>query len=117
MRRPSSCSSGTGSHATVIGRHGGGPISEAASLGGPCALSSAYARRRDFDLALAHGSHELTITARRLGIPSATTHDYEYATLQHISAGGPTKVVVPEAIPLERMARFGVHPPSSSTRA
>ncbi len=46
------------------------------------------------------------------GIPSATTHDYEYATLQHhLGDRAATKVVVPEAIPLERMARFGVRPP------
>ena len=70
------------------------------------------AKGRGFDVALAHGSHELTITARRLGIPSATTHDYEYATLQHhLGDRAATKVVVPEAIPVERMARFGVRPP------
>jgi predicted glycosyltransferase len=52
------------------------------------------------------------MTARRLGIPSATTHDYEYATLQHhLGDRAATKVVVPEAIPVERMARFGVRPP------
>ena len=42
-----------------------------------------WARGREFDVALAHGSHELTITAHRLGIPSATTFDYEWAWLQH----------------------------------
>ena len=97
--------------ATVIGRHGAVPHRESRLLGGSRALKR-HARRRDFDLALAHGSHELTITARRLGIPSATTHDYEYATLQHhLGDRAATKVVVPEAIPLERMARFGVRPP------
>ena len=30
-----------------------------------------WAKGRGFDVALAHGSHELTMTARRLGIPSA----------------------------------------------
>src|SRR5712691_2790082 len=59
-----------GLEATVVGRHGG-----RSRLG--------KARPREFDLALAHGSHELTMSARRLGIPSATTHDYEFATLQH----------------------------------
>ncbi len=54
----------------------------------------------------------MTITARRLGIPSATTHDYEYATLQHhLGDRAATRVVVPEAIPAERMAKFGVRPP------
>jgi predicted glycosyltransferase len=71
-----------------------------------------WARPRDFDLALAHGSHELTLTARRLGIPSATTHDYEFATLQHqLGMRAATKVVVPEAIPEERLEHLGVRPP------
>jgi predicted glycosyltransferase len=102
-----------GIEATVIGRHGGrSRIGKAASLAGRLRALKRHARRRGFDLALAHGSHELTITARRLGIPSSTTHDYEYATLQHhLGDRAATKVVVPEAIPPERMARFGVRPP------
>jgi uncharacterized protein len=99
--------------ATVIGSHGGrSRLGKALSLAGRLRALKRHARRRGFDLALAHGSHELTITARRLGIPSATTHDYEYATLQHhLGDRAATKVVVPEAIPPERMARFGVRPP------
>ena len=54
----------------------------------------------NFDVALAHGSHELTITARRLGIPSATTFDYEWAWLQHqLGCRAATRVVVPDSIP------------------
>jgi hypothetical protein len=64
------------------------------------------------DLALAHGSHELTITARRLGIPSATTFDYEWAWLQHqLGCRAATKVVVPDSIPAERLATYGAVPP------
>jgi uncharacterized protein len=102
-----------GIEATVIGEHGGrSRIGKAFALTSRLRALKRYARGRDFDLALAHGSHELTITARRLGIPSTTTHDYEYATLQHhLGDRAATKVVVPEAIPLERMARFGVEPP------
>jgi uncharacterized protein len=102
-----------GIEAEVIGRHGGrSRLSKAASLSGRLRALKRYAKSRGYGLALAHGSHELTITARRLGIPSATTHDYEYATLQHhLGDRAATKVVVPEAIPLERMARFGVRPP------
>ena len=63
-------------------------------------------------MALAHGSHELTMTARRLGVPSATTFDYEWAYLQHkLGCRAATRVVVPEAIPPERMARYGAVPP------
>jgi predicted glycosyltransferase len=71
-----------------------------------------WAKPRRFDLALAHGSHELTLTARRLGIPSATTFDYEFAWLQHqLGCRAATKVVVPDAIPPERLARYGAVPP------
>jgi predicted glycosyltransferase len=71
-----------------------------------------WAKGRDFDVALAHGSHELTITARKLGIPSATTFDYEWAWLQHqLGCRAATKVVVPDAIPPERLATYGAVPP------
>ncbi|HZR91518.1 MAG TPA: DUF354 domain-containing protein [Gaiellaceae bacterium] len=96
--------------ATVIGRHGG--ASAAGKAGAMAARLSAlhrFARGRGFDVALAHGSYDLTVTARRLGIPSATTFDYEYAWLQHqIGCRFATRVVVPEAIPPERLARYGV---------
>ena len=52
------------------------------------------------------------MTARRLGIPSATTFDYEWAWLQHqLGCRAATRVVVPEAIPPERLARYGAGPP------
>jgi hypothetical protein len=71
-----------------------------------------WAKGRDFDVALAHGSHELTISARRLGIPSSTTFDYEFATLQHqLGCRAATRVVVPDAIPPERLEKYGVRPP------
>jgi hypothetical protein len=71
-----------------------------------------FARDQQFDLALAHGSHELTITARRLGIPSSTTFDYEWAWLQHqLGCRAATRVVVPDSIPVERLARYGAVPP------
>jgi len=99
--------------AEVLGAHGGrSRVAKAFALTSRLRALKRYAKGRGYDLALAHGSHELTITARRLGIPSATTHDYEYATLQHhLGDRAATKVVVPEAIPPERMARFGVRPP------
>ncbi|MGH2920840.1 MAG: DUF354 domain-containing protein [Gaiellaceae bacterium] len=102
-----------GIEAAVVGSHGGrSRLGKARSLLSRLGSLKRHARDRDYDLALAHGSHELTITARRLGIPSATTHDYEYATLQHhLGDRAATRVVVPEAIPAERMARFGVRPP------
>jgi predicted glycosyltransferase len=102
-----------GLEATVVGRHGGrSRLGKARSLFSRLRALRRWARSRDFDLALAHGSHELTLSARRLGIPSATTHDYEFATLQHhLGMRAATKVVVPDSIPEDRLARFGVRPP------
>jgi predicted glycosyltransferase len=102
-----------GLEATVVGRHGGrSRLGKARSLASRLRALRKWARPRDFDLALAHGSHELTMTARRLGIPSATTHDYEFATLQHhLGMRAATNVVVPNSIPAERLARFGARPP------
>jgi uncharacterized protein len=102
-----------GLEATVIGRHGGrSRLGKGRSLLARLHALHRWARPRRFDLALAHGSHELTLSARRLGIPSGTTHDYEFATLQHqLGMRAATRVVVPDAIPPERLERFGVRPP------
>ena len=102
-----------GLEAEVIGRHGGrSRLGKAKQLRTRLKALRRWARGRGFDVALAHGSHELTMTARRLGIPSSTTFDYEWAWLQHqLGCRAATKVVVPEAIPPERLARYGARPP------
>ncbi len=52
------------------------------------------------------------MTARRLGIPSSTTFDYEFAWFQHqLGCRAATRVLVPAAIPPERLERYGVRPP------
>ena len=71
-----------------------------------------FAKSRRFDLALAHGSHEVMLAARSLGIPGATAHDYEFATLQHqLGLRAATRVVFPDAVPPERLKRLGAAPP------
>jgi uncharacterized protein len=99
-----------GLEAEVIGKHGGrSRTGKARALASRLRALRRWARGRDFDVALAHGSHELTITARRLGIPSSTTFDYEWAWLQHqLGCRAATKVVVPEAIPRDRLRTYGV---------
>ena len=98
-----------GIEATPIGRHGGrSALGKARAELGRLPALRRWAQRRRFDLALAHGSHDLTLTARSLGIPSATTFDYEFAWLQHqLGCRAATRVVVPEAIPAERLAPYG----------
>jgi predicted glycosyltransferase len=102
-----------GIDAEVLGRHGGrSRLGKARSLFGRLRALRKWAKGRNFDVAFAHGSHELTMTARRLGVPSSTTFDYEFAWLQHqLGCRAATRVVVPESIPAERLRRYDVEPP------
>ena len=102
-----------GLESTVIGQHGGrSRTGKATALARRLSGLHRFAKGRGFDVAFAHGSHELTLTARRLRIPSSTTFDYEFAWLQHqLGCRAATKVVVPESIPPERLARYGAVPP------
>jgi hypothetical protein len=97
----------------VMGRHAGrSRLQKARQMTSRLGALRKWAKGREFDIALAHGSHELTISARRLGIPSSTTFDYEFATLQHqLGCRAATRVVVPDAIPPERLEKYGVRPP------
>jgi len=102
-----------GLSAEVIGHHAGrSALGKARQMTSRLGALKRWAKPRGFDLAIAHGSHELTITARRLGIPSSTTFDYEFALLQHqLGCRAARRVVVPDAIPPERLRRYGVRPP------
>jgi predicted glycosyltransferase len=102
-----------GMTATVIGHHGGrSALGKARQMRTRLKSLRQWAKPRSFDLALAHGSHELTMTARRLGIPSSTTFDYEWAWLQHqLGCRAATRVVVPDSIPPERLKTYGAVPP------
>ena len=94
----------------VIGRHRGGRVA-AKALGLAAALGRARALgapRGPFDLALGHGSNDVTVAARLLRIPCSTMFDYEWATVQHtVNCRLAQAVVVPEAIPPERLDRYG----------
>ncbi|MDX6424789.1 MAG: uncharacterized protein QOD52_194 [Gaiellaceae bacterium] len=102
-----------GMTATVIGHHGGrSAMGKAQQMRTRLKALRKWAKPRGFDLALAHGSHELTMTARRLDIPSSTTFDYEWAWLQHqLGCRAATRVVVPDSIPPERLKTYGAVPP------
>jgi predicted glycosyltransferase len=102
-----------GIEATVIGRHGGrSRTGKAGTMATRLGGLVRWARGRRFDAALAAASHHLPLAARALRIPSSTTFDYEFATLQHQLACRAARVVlVPEAIPPGRLARYGARPP------
>ena len=98
--------------ALEIGRHGGASRPrKVASLVERTAALTRWARGRNFDVALAHGSNDLALVARMLGIPAANTFDYEFATFQHnVGCRLARVVVVPDSIPPERLAPYGVGP-------
>jgi predicted glycosyltransferase len=57
---------------------------------------------------MGHGSNDVTIAARLLGIPSATAFDYEWAKVQHnVNCRLANAIVVPEVIPPERLYPYG----------
>ena len=94
---------------TAIGRHRGGrPASKALGLVSRSLALARWARGRRFDVALGHGSNDVTVAASVLDIPSSTAFDYEFATAQHqLNCRLARAVIVPEAIPPERLCRFG----------
>ena len=98
-----------GIDATVIGRHRGGRLTaKALGLTDRSVALTRWARGRRFDLALGHGSNDVTVAAALLRIPCSTMFDYEWATVQHnVNCRLAQAVVVPDAIPPERLARYG----------
>jgi uncharacterized protein len=93
----------------VIGCHRGGRLAaKGAGLVSRSAALARWARGRRFDLALGHGSNDVTVAAWALRVPRSTMFDYEWATVQHtVNCRLADAVVVPEAIPPERLDRYG----------
>jgi predicted glycosyltransferase len=96
----------------AVGRHGGASrLRKASALLGRSARLARWARGRGFDLAIAHGSVDLALVAGALRIPAATMFDYEYAGLQHhVGCRVARAVLTPDAIPPDRLARYGAGP-------
>jgi hypothetical protein len=101
---------------TAIGRHRGerlgakalGLASRSATLVRWARADARAAGGRSFDLALGHGSNDVSVAAALLRVPSSTMFDYEWATVQHnVNCRLARTVVVPEAIPPERLYRYG----------
>jgi uncharacterized protein len=95
---------------TPIGRHRGGRLaSKALGLFDRSLDLARWGRgRRRFDVAMGHGSNDVTVASRLLRVPAATAFDYEWATVQHnVNCRLARAVVVPEAIPPERLYGYG----------
>jgi predicted glycosyltransferase len=100
---------------TQIGHHRGGRLgAKAAGLASRSAALVRWARaeqrrsERRFDIALGHGSNDITVAAAVLRIPSSTMFDYEWAKVQHnVNCRLARAVVVPDAIPPQRLDCYG----------
>jgi predicted glycosyltransferase len=101
---------------TAIGHHRGERVAaKAVGLASRSAALVRWARGEAraaggarFDLALGHGSNDVTVAAAALRVPSATMFDYEWATVQHnVNCRLARAVVVPDVIPPERLERYG----------
>ena len=97
---------------TRVGRHRGERVAaKALGLASRSAALARWARGRSFEIALGHGSNDVSVAAALLRVPSATMFDYEWATVQHtINCRLARAVVVPAMIPPERLARYGAVP-------
>jgi uncharacterized protein len=98
---------------SAIGRYGGASkAGKARAAANRISRLLRFARSRGFDYALAHASADLPPVCRALRIPNTTMFDYEWAKLQHqVICRLATRVLVPEAIPPERLRRYGARPP------
>ena len=97
----------------ALGRYGGARrLGKARAAAGRVAAMARFGARERFDCALAHGSTDLPAACRLLRVPNTTMIDYEWATLQHhVNCRLASRVLVPDAIPAERLARYGARPP------
>ena len=101
---------------TPIGHHRGERL--AAKFGGLASRSTALVRwaladvraagGERFDIALGHGSNDVSLAAAMLRVPSSTMFDYEYAAVQHhVNCRLARAIVVPDAIPQGRLQPYG----------
>lgn len=96
----------------AVGEHGGASrLGKARALGGRSARLARLVWRRRPGLAIAHGSVDLAVVSSSFLIPSAQMQDYEFANLQRqIAFRLARRVLAPESIPVERLARIGAGP-------
>lgn len=94
---------------TAIGRHRGGRYAgKALGLADRSHALWRWSRGRGFDLAIGHGSNDVTVAAALRRIPSVTMFDYEWAKIQHnVNCRMARRVIVPDAIPPERLFAYG----------
>ncbi|HEV7482813.1 MAG TPA: DUF354 domain-containing protein [Solirubrobacterales bacterium] len=94
---------------TAVGEHGGASkLGKVRALGGRSARLARVVWKRRPELAIGHGSVDLAVVSALYRVPSVQMQDYEFAKLQRqISFRLARRVLAPDAIPLERLAKLG----------
>jgi predicted glycosyltransferase len=94
---------------TAIGHHRGGRLADkGVGLVQRSLALARWARGRRFDVAMGHGSNDVSVAAKLLRVPSATAFDYEWARVQHtVNCRLARAIVVPDVIPPERLRPYG----------
>jgi uncharacterized protein len=97
---------------TVVGRHAGaGTAAKGAAVARRSAALARWARKRRFELGIAHGSVDIAVVGAALRFPTVQMQDYEHAGLQRkVSWRLARRVLAPDAIPLEALRRAGADP-------
>jgi len=95
-----------------IGGHGGrSRIGKGRAAADRVRRLARWARGRDIDVGLAHGSTDQPVVARLLRFPAVTMFDYEGARLQHgANCRLARRVLVPDAIPVAAVTAHGARP-------
>jgi predicted glycosyltransferase len=97
---------------TVIGApSGAGRVRKAAVLGRRVADLGRWARRERPDVAVSHGSYAQIVAARALRLPVLTAMDFEFQPANHLAFRLAHRILVPEALPADELARCGAKPP------
>jgi uncharacterized protein len=93
----------------AIGSHAGaGTLRKGTAVAARSAQLARFVWGRRPALAIAHGSVDLAVVSTLFRIPSAQMQDYEFARLQRqIAFRAASRVLVPDTIPLDRLARIG----------
>ncbi len=101
-----------GIDAEIVGHHRGRNLAaKTLGLASRSGRLIAFGRRHGFDVAAGHNSNDLALAARTLHIPQVTMFDYEYAKVSHhLNLRLVDEIIVPEAIPLQRLLPYGIAP-------
>src|SRR5215213_11911036 len=92
----------------VVGIYGGRAVSaKAGSLMSRAWALAAWARKRNFDLAISHNSYSQILAARALGIKTVTLMDYDYQPANHLAFRLASRIIVPASFPAMRLRSYG----------